>query len=146
MYRQSGPEMVAEYDERLAERQVALDALRAHDAQYTGWERYFLVVSSAGLIHSTTRCSTCNKGHKDTLFALLPTLSGQAFTDAVEVLGPSLCSVCFPEAPVAVVDGPKLPMRVVEVLFHQGPEKFTEALQAHRDKAAAKAAKLAAKG
>ena len=140
-YRQSAADLVAEYDATVDARGAALEALWAHDKLYTGWERYFLVVSSPGLIHSSTRCSTCNKGRTDTLFALLPTLSGQSYSDAVDVLGPSLCSVCFPQAPVAVVDGPKIPVRVAEVLFGQGPEAFLAALEAHNIKQAAKAAK-----
>jgi len=140
-YGRSGADMVVEYDERRAERDAAVAMLAAHDERYTGWNRYFLVVSSSGLIHRSTSCSTCNKGHNSTLFALLPTLSGQSYGDAVALLGPSLCSVCFPEAPVAVVDGPKIPARVAEVLFALGPKAFTDALELHNAKQAAKAAK-----
>jgi hypothetical protein len=120
-------------------RDAAVEALRAHEANYTGWSRYFLVVSSNGLIHSSTNC---NKGRSATRFALLPTLSGLGWETAVDALGPSLCSICFPEAPTSVVDGPKLPSRITELLFgRDGVNAFQAELAKYNAKRAAKAAK-----
>jgi len=66
------------------------------------WSRYFLVVSSAGHIHSSTSCQTCRL---TTVFGWMPERSGQAEIEAIKSLGKhadALCSVCFPSAPVAV--------------------------------------------
>jgi hypothetical protein len=105
---------------------------------YTGWSRYFLVVSSAGLIHDSMDCHTCNKGRKPTEFALLPELSGTDHTTAVAALGPSLCSVCYPSAPVEWTDTERIPARIAEVLLKKGPEAFHAELAKYKAKKAAK--------
>lgn len=118
----------------------AVEALEAHEDGYTGWKRYFLVVSSAGLIHASQNCHTCNKGRSDTQFALLPSMSGLSdMTSLVETCGAALCSVCFPEAPVSWVDAVRLPTSVTLVLFEQGEAAFQAALAAYKAKQAAKA-------
>jgi hypothetical protein len=61
------------------------------------WSRFFLVTSSNGHIHSSMHCSTCTW---TTTFGWHPQLSGLTESDAVNELGPILCSVCFPSAPV----------------------------------------------
>ena len=71
---------------------------------YTGWNRYFLVVSSAGHVHRSTRCSTCTHS---TAYMPLTALSGKSDADAVALLGERLCSVCFPDAPVGSSKIPK---------------------------------------
>lgn len=120
-------------------------ALSSHEAAYTGWSRYWLVTSSNGLIHRSMNCPTCNKGRQSTMFALLPSLSGAEFTAAVEALGPSLCSVCFPEAPVEVVDGAKLPSRITNLLFSQSGQSGFFAELAKYNAAAGQRAEAAAK-
>lgn len=72
---------------------------------YTGWSRFFLVTSSAGHVHSSMHCSTCRP---ETRFGWLPELSGQSEAEAVKDLGPTLCTVCFPTAPVKWTEGKKL--------------------------------------
>jgi len=67
------------------------------EAQYTGWSRFFLVTSSPGHVHSSMRCTTC---FKTTQYGWLPEYSGKDEATAVGELGPVLCSVCFPSAPV----------------------------------------------
>ncbi|MCA1571166.1 MAG: hypothetical protein LC798_12785 [Chloroflexi bacterium] len=74
-------------------------------AQYTGWSRFFAVTSSAGHVHSSMSCSTC---YPRTRYGWLPELSGHAEAEAVEKLGPTLCTVCFPSAPVKWTEGKKL--------------------------------------
>lgn len=76
---------------------AATEAVGDHEQGYTGWNRYFLVTSSAGHVHRSMRCSTC---HLTTTFAPVVDLSGLDDATAVEALGDSLCTVCFPEAPV----------------------------------------------
>lgn len=80
-----------------ADTQAAVEAVVEHEKAYTGWSRYFLVTSSTGHVHSSMNCSTCNPR---TTFAPVVALSGQSDTEAVELLGETLCTVCFPEAPV----------------------------------------------
>lgn len=75
------------------------------DASYTGWSRFFLVTSSAGHVHSSTCCSTCRP---TTRYGWLPQLSGQTEAQAVSELGPTLCTICFPSAPLDWTSGKKL--------------------------------------
>lgn len=76
----------------------ALDAVRAHEEGYTGWNRFFLVTSSAGHVHRSMSCSTCLP---TTTYAPVVSLSGTSDAEAVEALGSTLCTVCFPDAPVS---------------------------------------------
>lgn len=71
--------------------------IQQFEAQYTGWSRFFLVTSSPGHIHSSMHCSTCRP---TTQYGWLPELSGRDEEAAVKECGPTLCSVCFPDAPV----------------------------------------------
>lgn len=66
------------------------------------WSRFFLVTSSSGHVHSSMHCSTC---YATTTYGWLPELSGLDEQAAVAELGPALCSVCFPDAPVEMVGG-----------------------------------------
>lgn len=104
------------------------------------WRRYWLVTSSDGHIHSSTYCSTCNKGKEPTGFALVPYLSGSDVNVAVADLGAALCSVCFPEAPVESREQFKISARLALTLKEQGVEAFQRA----REKARADAAKRSA--
>ena len=113
---------------------AAYVAITTHEQSYTGWQRFWLVTSSAGLVHRDMNCSTCNKGRQATTFALLPTLSGQPVDRLVEAFGPVLCSVCWPEAPVAWTDAERIPARIAQLLLDEGIEAF----EAARAKLAAK--------
>lgn len=90
---------------------VALAPLAAAEApleaEYVArgrWSRFFLVTSSdGGHIHSSMNCSTCKL---TTQYAWYPEFSGMTMTEAIaewDKRGSSeiLCTVCFPEAPVA---------------------------------------------
>jgi hypothetical protein len=101
------------------------------------WNRYFLVCSSNGHIHSSTNCHTCNKGKNATQFALVPSLSGTSVDDAVAKLGAGLCSVCFPDAPVEYREQVKISKSQATILLEQGEAAY--------DKAVAKAAERKAK-
>jgi hypothetical protein len=72
-------------------------SIRDLESRWTGWSRFFLVTSSAGHVHRSMACSTCRP---TTTYGWLPELSGQTEAQAVAELGPALCSVCFPSAPV----------------------------------------------
>lgn len=79
--------------------------LNAEFVRRGGWPRFFLVVSSDGLIHSHMDCSTCNNGRQMTRFGWLPALSGKTEEEAVADQGAYLCTICFPTAPVAWTNG-----------------------------------------
>jgi hypothetical protein len=103
---------------------AAVDAAHAavieHEKGYTGWPRFFLVVSSPGHVHRTMDCGTCRP---TTAFAILPGLSGATDEQAVALVGPNLCSVCFPLAPVDMTGG-KLTEALVKVLIEEGEAAF----------------------
>ena len=104
------------------------------------WSRYWLVTSSDGHIHSSTHCHTCNKGLSRTGFALTPSLSGKETAEAVEALGPALCTACFPEAPVESREQATIPARIALCLFEQGYEAFQQARQKAVEDASRRAA------
>ena len=126
-----------------AQMQAALKIVAEADAQWEArqWNRFFLVASSNGHIHSSTNCHTCNKGKSATQFALVPSLSGTSVEEAVATLGAALCSVCFPDAPVEHREQVKVSKAQATILREQGEAAFHEAVA----KAAARAAKKAAK-
>jgi hypothetical protein len=80
------------------------DAFLAADTDYTGWSRYYAV--PGGHIHSDMACSTCNRYNDRTgyctytTFAWITDLSGLTADNAIAAYGPTLCTVCFPNAPV----------------------------------------------
>jgi hypothetical protein len=94
-------------------REAVLEAKRAaepleaeHDLR--GWSRFFLVTSSDGHIHSSMHCSTCNPR---TQYGWMPEVSGMTMAEAIaywDKRGSSeiLCTVCFPDAPVARTQKP----------------------------------------
>ena len=132
----------------LHEYRVALSDLREAEGRiveneraYAGWQRFFLVTSSSGLVHSSMHCHTCNKGRKQTTFALIPSFSGRAVDGLVELVGPALCSVCFPAAPVEWTDAVRIPGRIAEYLLSLGEDEFRAELATYKTKQAAKAAK-----
>lgn len=130
-------ERVANYNEAVEALTAASDAAAEHEAGYTGWARYWLVVSSAGHVHTTRQCSTCNNGKRATRFALLPSLSGGTVDEVVALVGPNLCSTCYPLAPVADTGG-KLTEAVAKVLIEEGEEAFRAKLAEMKAKAAEK--------
>lgn len=87
--------------ERLDTLAAEIESVRAEykalEETYTGWSRFFLVTSSKGHIHSSMHCSTCRP---TTTFGWLPHLSDHTEAEAVDELGPTLCSVCYPSAPL----------------------------------------------
>jgi uncharacterized protein YdcH (DUF465 family) len=64
-----------------------------------GWSRFFEVDANNGHVHSSQRCKTCHRNGKRTKIGWHPELSGLTEKDAVDALGPMLCTVCFPTAP-----------------------------------------------
>lgn len=102
----------------LRQRDIAREEIAEQEAAYTGWSRFFLVTSSSGHVHSSMHCSTCRP---TTTYGWMPELSGQTETQAVTLLGPSLCSVCFPTAPVEHVGG-KITAAKAKTLQYEPPK------------------------
>ena len=101
----SGRHVLANYRAALALIADLEPKIAELEALYTGWARFFLVTSSAGHIHSSMHCSTCRP---TTRYGWLPELSGKDADTAVSELGPTLCSICFPSAPVEWTTGKKI--------------------------------------
>ena len=97
--------LYGEWEQVAAKAAEAEQAYREEEANYTGWSRFFSV--PGGHIHSTMHCGTCNRRGSMTKFVWNPELSGLTEKDAVEALGPVLCTVCFPDAPLAFTEGEK---------------------------------------
>lgn len=94
---------LAAYDAATAELAAATAAQEPYHAEFTrrgGWSRFFTVQQHNGHIHSGMNCSTCNRNGSKTSFGWNPELSGLTEAEAVAKLGPNLCTVCFPTAPV----------------------------------------------
>lgn len=94
-------EELAAIDREIAENRAEADKLEAVYQEHR-WSRFFVVTSSAGHVHCSMFCSTCRP---TTTYGWLPHLSGRSEEEAVEELGATLCSVCFPSAPVEWVGG-----------------------------------------
>lgn len=101
----------AEYAERIAKLEKKLDELRpvreerrqaAHDynkANYGGWNRFFHVIH----IHKDMNCSSFRP---TTRVGWLPDVSGLTVEEAVATHGETLCTKCYPDAPVALTVKP----------------------------------------
>ena len=101
----TGAEAIAQLDAAQAAYAALAAENKALQALYTGWSRFMVVTSSNGHIHSSMHCSTCRW---TTTFGWMPHLSGKTQAEAIEFFGQAaecLCSVCFPDAPVARMDG-----------------------------------------
>jgi len=101
----SGRYVMNAYREALAKIAELEPQIAALEARYTGWSRFFLVTSSAGHIHSSMHCHTCRP---TTRYGWLPELSGKDADTAVAELGPTLCTVCYPDAPTEHTTGKKI--------------------------------------
>jgi hypothetical protein len=97
------------------------------------WSRWFLVLASDGHIHRDTNCSSC---FPTTQYSWLVNHSGRSTASMVSEFGDRLCTVCFPDAPVAH----KADWRFVELVDKRLAREEREAkTQAKADKAAANA-------
>lgn len=93
--------LIAEIDRLATDERAPLH----HEYASRPWSRFYLVTSSAGHVHSSTNCQTCRWS---TAFGWVPELSGMTEAEAMDALDAmsgasreTLCSVCFPNAPVA---------------------------------------------
>jgi hypothetical protein len=92
-----------------AEREVAhqrslLNQLAQTEAPYAAqynrrrWSRYFLVQNDNGHVHSSMRCSTCNREGQTTRFGWMVEFSGRDERELTAEIGPNACTVCYPWA------------------------------------------------
>lgn len=63
-----------------------------------GWSRAYLVTD--GHVHSSQRCSSCNRGEFPTQFSWMIDFSGKSHEEIIEAAGHRACSICYPDAPV----------------------------------------------
>lgn len=70
-----------------------------YEAEYKSrpWARYFLVANSNGHIHSSRHCSSC---YATTRFVWMVEYADQSAEDTIYKHGTTVCTVCFPDAPV----------------------------------------------
>jgi hypothetical protein len=99
------PRFAATFEEQAARLDRSVKVLRAEAAvfsaradeiegnEYTGWTRFFLVEH----IHNSRACHTLRP---TTRIGWLPSVSGLTEAEAVKEHGATLCTVCFPSAPV----------------------------------------------
>lgn len=129
MYSGAPSKYLAAYTEAAGFVAAARSAIEAHEADYTGWNRYWLCCSSNGHVHH----AHCSSFRLNTRIALVPSLSGASVEAAVASLGPIMCTKCYPSAPTEWTDS-KLPESVITVLYDQGEEAFRTALEAWKIK------------
>lgn len=75
-----------------------------------GWSRFFLVLNNNGHLHSDMSSYRCSRT-ATTAHGWNPALSGATEAEAVAELGPLLCTVCFPTAPVEWTVGKEKPAK-----------------------------------
>lgn len=100
---------------RLADVEAELDVIESF---YTGWTRFYIVRNNGGHVHSSVHCSTC---FPTTVFGWLTSLSGATETEAVEAMGETMCTVCFPSSPTGGMS--KLTLRKREAVAAQRAAK-----------------------
>lgn len=94
---------ITRYDAAKAEVARILELTKPLNDEFVrrgGWSRFFVVQNNNGHIHSSMNCQTCNRNGIPTAFGWTPQLSGKTEAEAVAELGPTMCTVCFPSAPV----------------------------------------------
>jgi hypothetical protein len=123
----SAEKAVAGYDEALCDLYALRKDRAPLDAEWKrrgGWSRFFEVDANNGHVHSSMRCQTCNRNGKMTSFGWHPELSGLTEKDAVDALGPMLCTVCFPSAPDAWTIGKAKPAACENAPAKEGTRKI----------------------
>ncbi|MGA5182962.1 hypothetical protein [Streptomyces pseudogriseolus] len=117
----------------LAALEVVELTLNAEFWRRGGWTRAYLVQTHNGHVHNTMNCPTCNKGEERTRFAWMIEYSGKSEEEIVEAAASRACTVCYPSAPVDVLQRPT-------TMF--GPDELERA-KAAEERAARKAEKEA---
>lgn len=103
-YQTEAAKLIAGWEETVEELkgEIAKASKVAQDfnaENYTGWSRFFLVKH----IHNTHHCSSFRP---TTRVGWLPDVSGLTEAEAVAAHGETLCTICFPTAPVELTVKP----------------------------------------
>lgn len=100
-------EIIGNHDQIIASAEALWNAIVDAEQvwQEHRWTRWFPCLNADGHVHSTLRgCPTIDRGQYATQMGWATELSGTPLETAIQMppvgLGPRLCSVCFPEAPV----------------------------------------------
>ena len=107
-------ELLADLRDAEGASEAAHEAVRVHELDYTGWSRFWLVTSSAGHVHSSTACSNLLRHHG--LRPVPRPVGLRRGRGRRQILGETLCSVCFPTAPVEYTTGKKITKAAVKKL------------------------------
>lgn len=94
------------------------------------WTRAFLVDNTNGHVHRNRSCSTC---FPTTRYTWLPDYSGADENKIVEDAGEKACTVCYPSAPVDVLNRPSK----IEAPERKAAREAREAARAAREAKAA---------
>lgn len=104
------PEKAAEFEAaaqgffaQAAELELAMAPLNDEFQARGGWTRAFLVTNSGGHVHSSMGCSTC---FPTTSYHWVTDFSGHDEDEIVEAAGERACTVCYPSAPVEILNRP----------------------------------------
>lgn len=99
-YQDKADELTVRISEAIREANVLREAAIQMDKDlYKGWSRFFLVQH----IHSNQHCSSFRA---TTRIGWLPDVSGLTEAEAVAEHGATLCTICFPSAPVELTVKP----------------------------------------
>lgn len=82
------------------------EQMKVYDNEFTrrgGWTRAFFVANAGGHVHRSMNCSTC---YPTTRFQWLPSYSGKDENEIVGDAGNRACTICYPSAPVEVLNRP----------------------------------------
>lgn len=95
------------------------------------WSRFFVVMNSNGHIHSDISSHRCSR-QPTTVHGWNPELSGATEGEAVAQLGPNMCTMCFPSAPVEWTIGkPKAPKCAGAGKYVAGRNRYVECPECH---------------
>lgn len=97
-----------------------------------GWTRAFLVNNTNGHVHSTMGCSSC---FSTTQFQWRTELSGSDQAEIIAAAGELACTVCYPDAPVAVTSKPGTIRTDAMIAREERAAKAAEAAQVKNAKA-----------
>jgi hypothetical protein len=117
---------------------ILQSACRPFDAEFTrrgGWTRYYLV--EGGHLHYDVSGHRCSR-IPSTSHYWLTEQSGKSAAEVIELAGERVCTVCFPDAPVAVQERPSQLLTKTEA---EQAEARAEREQKRSQAAATKAAK-----
>lgn len=71
------------------------------------WPRYVVTQGHNAHIHSGSTCSTLHRGRERTRLGWLVDLSGNPIEQCIDTFQATMCTVCYPDAPVIRIEDPK---------------------------------------